>query len=139
MIIYKGWYYFRKNKGSIRKIDMINGYHGILSGCVYHDEWDIQVNKNDCLEEQVKSILEELAHLGLEHNVLLTESLDEKYKAQKDEIEGKSKTKKIINTEIKNFYSRNPPLIKFIKNLLQPKIPKNKHIQNNPRQLKLFN
>lgn len=141
MIIYKGWYHFKREKGFITKVDMGKHHHGTLIGCHSPEEWDIWVNENDSLEEQVKTVLEELAHLGLEHDTITKESLDEKYKAQREEAEGTSPIKKIIDAEVEKFYLRNPPLLQKIREMLAPEEIKQEDalkIADYPGQLSLF-
>ena len=124
MIIYEGYYYFKKNGGKIIKAGI--RAKGILSTLsdISSKSYIIQVKQDDPLEEQVKTVLHELAHLGLEGKNLddfdsdFTKNMALGKLSQKQKIKMKELENKIdILTE--DFYNRNPPLISYIReNLL---------------------
>ena len=64
MIIYKGYYYFKKALSKIIRFSIFNKTHGSIGSL--GESYIICVKKDDPLEDQIKTILHELAHLGLE-------------------------------------------------------------------------
>lgn len=63
MSIYRGYSIFRKYGGIITKSEFSSsGLHGVLSRI--GNRRIIQINTNDNLEEQIKTVLHELIHIG---------------------------------------------------------------------------
>jgi len=122
MIIYKGYYYFKKGNGIITKINTYNNYdHGEIGKI--GEQFYIKIEKEDPLEEQVKTVLHELAHLGLEgknfdkfdpyftDNMMLGK-LSNEQKNRMIELENE------IDKDVENFYERNSPLVDHIRKKL---------------------
>ncbi|MEK6830735.1 MAG: hypothetical protein AABX77_01785 [Nanoarchaeota archaeon] len=119
MIIYKGYYYFKKSNGIVLKINTYNNWkHGSIG--TIGERIYIELNKEDSLEEQVKTVIHELAHLGLEG-----ENFDKIHKIKYDLLAFSDEDIKIIkevenkiNREVENFYYRDPPLVNYIREKL---------------------
>lgn len=119
MIIYRGYYLFRKAQGKIIKSRIR------VSGLLYTfgESYLIQVKEDDILEEQIKTILHELAHLGLEGKNFdeIDPELTENFMFGRLSLEQKKLIVKIeedVEKESGNFYERNPPLVDYIRKKL---------------------
>jgi len=127
MIIYKGYYIFVKHNGLIRKSKMNNPFHG-CTGISDSDLYGILicVRTQDPLETQVKSVLHELAHLGLEFQQMQKEDVSTMYQRQEAEYNGTSEVGRRINEEVEKFYKRDPPLVDEIRRWLNPSYDRKK-------------
>ena len=113
MIIYKGYYHFEKSGGRIIPSDVGRG-SGALSVILRPElpQYIICVEKRDLLEEQVRAVLHELAHIGLEHDKFVREG----YLANLFET---TEINKLAEFEATRFYNKNPPLINKIREMIQ--------------------
>ncbi|MDO8460497.1 MAG: ImmA/IrrE family metallo-endopeptidase [Nanoarchaeota archaeon] len=112
MIIYKGYYHFRKGNGSIAacSCEGVNGYRNANLMIVFMQprKYYIGVNNKDSLEEQVKSVLHEFAHIGLEHPFIKLDSETPEMNARAED-------------EAIRFYNKNSPLVGRIREILVDK------------------
>ena len=113
MIIYKGYYYFRKYNGKIIKVDYTNIARGNIIGVkgIGHNSGSvvIGVNKKDALDVQIRTVLHEFAHLGLEHDVVMGITFPEESNIDEKDIE----------LEAIKTYNRKPALIEWIERQLK--------------------
>ena len=122
MIIWKGYYYFRKSGGWIYQTNLKKGHHGTLRKGHSKEEgylFDIIVRKRDKLEEKVKTILHELGHIGAEYEIMTNPSCSDMPGAPDYALN--SETILAIERATMNFYYRNPPLVQKIRELLKYK------------------
>ncbi len=121
MEIYKGFYYFRKHNGKIKKADYFKKRkQGTLIKVVGGGEglsFHILVNKKDSLRHQIETVLHEFGHLGIEYQYIIEASMKENSPFNLSELETR------INKSVKKFYLRNPPLIKWIVQRLASQTP----------------
>jgi len=120
MEIYKGFYYFRKHNGKIKKCSYFkNHINGSLVRVVGGGEglsFHIMVNKKDSLKEQIKTVLHEFSHLGIEYEYII-----KAHKLASMEVISTLaplKLEKRIEENVEIFYLRNPPLIRWIEKKL---------------------
>ena len=99
-----------KAKGQLHKRIYRPGHHGTLIGVIGKVPNLIYVNQNDELEMQVKSVVHELAHIGLE----LEEFLYGSMVIPKNIKDIETKVEKLTD----EFYDRNPPLLQKIRGML---------------------
>ncbi len=114
MIIWKGYYYFKKGKGRILQTDLEQGHRGSL----YRrgSSFDIIIRENDPLEEKVITVLHELAHIGVEYEIMQNPFLNKP--GITDNLLD-SKVNQEVDKATQEFYNRNPTLVQKIRELLE--------------------
>ena len=114
MIIYKGYHHFRKHNGQITKGFFRESPGGWLAKLL--NNFSIMVKEDDPLEVQVRTVIHELAHLGLEYEELT--DLQKTGHPTRSDAELEPGLIEKIERATEQFYNRNPSLVQYLRDWL---------------------
>lgn len=112
MSIYFAYSYFRRVDGLIFKANLKKGVHGALILFAGENRF-IEVNKNDSLEEQVKTVIHELLHISREWSYLNLGTSNN----------GLEYPESMIEEETQIVYENQPKLVKNLEKLILKPLP----------------
>ena len=111
MLAYYGLYHFRRSDGKIYHDPMKPGEHASL--VFAENPVSIILNQNDSIDEQVRSVIHELIHIGI-----VQLRIKQGVYGSKDTFGGHEDEKR-IEEEMQHVYTMQPHLVSHIKEMIE--------------------